>query len=44
MNLYIATIKSLKETLSLIRDYSWVNMYSEYKTGEDQHIEVATWQ
>lgn len=35
MQLYIATVKSLKETLSLIEKYDWKLMYSEYGTIDD---------
>ena len=30
MNLYISTLKSLRETLNLIKEYDWQLMYSEY--------------
>lgn len=44
MNLYISTLKSLRETMNLIRDYDWREEHSEYHTGDDNHIEVSTWQ
>jgi len=34
MNLYISTIKSLRDTLDLISKYDWKLMYSEYTTCE----------
>ena len=35
MNLYISTLKSLRETLNLIKEYDWQLMYSEYNTTDD---------
>jgi len=35
MNLYISTLKSLRETLDLINKYDWKLMYSEYETSEE---------
>jgi len=35
MQLYISSIKSLKETLDLISKYDWKLMYSEYETSEE---------
>lgn len=44
LNRYPAAIKSLKETMSLIRDYDWKLKYSQYTTGTDAHREVAIWE
>ena len=40
MNLYIATLKSLKEILNLIKEYDWKLMYSEYGIPDDDGIEI----
>lgn len=42
MNLYIACIKSLKETLDLISKYDWRLMYSEY--GYQKEKQIAIWE
>jgi len=47
MNLYISTIKSLRETLELISKYDWRLMYSEYTTTDSQDNsikQVAVWE
>lgn len=46
MNNYIATLKSLKQTLELIREYDWKLMYSEYTTDVDgkEVKQIAVWQ
>ena len=44
MNLYISTLKSLRETMNLIHEYDWQEEHSEYRTGDDNHIEVSTWE
>ena len=44
MNLYISSIKALKDTMNLIKEYDWHSNYSEYRTGDDNHMEVATWE
>lgn len=43
-NRYPAAIKSLKETLTLIRDYDWHELHSVYTTGADNHREIALWE
>lgn len=45
-NDYIATIKSLKETLDLINKYDWRLMYSEYKSIENgkEVPQVSIWE
>ena len=43
MNLYISTLKSLRETLDLINKYDWHLRYSVYTVGEDQQ-EIAVWE
>lgn len=43
-NEYIGRIKSLEKVLELIKIYDWRNESSRYTTGEDNHIEVATWE
>lgn len=40
MNNYLATLKSIKETLRLIEEYDWTLKYSEYKTGNEPQIAV----
>lgn len=40
MNIYIATLKSLRETLDLVHKYDWQLMYSEYKTNDVKQIAV----
>lgn len=42
MNAYIATLKSLRETLNLISQFDWKLMYSEYSSGEEK--QVAVWE
>lgn len=46
MQLYIAAIKSLRETLELIHKYDWQLMYSTYSTTVDDKEEryVAVWE
>jgi hypothetical protein len=47
MNLYIATIKSLRETLDLISKYNWRLHYSEYgvmENGERVGTQVSVWE
>lgn len=48
MNLYISTLKSLRETLNLIKEYDWMPMTSKYRTsnldGSNEHYEFATWE
>ena len=47
MNLYIACIKSLKETLDLISRYDWKLIYSEYtvKGDSDNDVkQVSVWE
>jgi len=49
MNDYIATLKSLRETLDLIHKYDWQLMYSEYgvesnKINEGNITEIAVWE
>jgi len=41
-NIYLAAIKALRETLSLIREYDWNLQYSEYET--QGHKEIAIWE
>ena len=43
MNLYISTLKSLRETLDLINKYDWKLMYSEYGLTQDQQ-QVSVWE
>ena len=38
----IDTLRLLKDTLSLIKEYDWHLEYSEYET--DGHNEVAVWE
>ena len=40
MNLYIASIKSLRDTLDLISKYDWQLTYSEYTLGNDKEIDT----
>ena len=44
----IDILRLLKDTLSLIKEYDWKLMYSEYKTlqipNEDCHKEIAIWE
>ena len=42
-NEYIGRIKALEKVLELIKEYDWHNESSRYRTGDDNHIEVATW-
>jgi hypothetical protein len=42
LNAYPAAIKSLRETLALIREYDWNLQYSEYET--QGHKEIAIWE
>jgi len=52
MNGYIATLKSLRETLDLIKKYDWQLMYSEYGVVDDKDdsilksyiTEIAVWE
>lgn len=45
MNLYIATLKSLRETLDLISKYDWRLMYSEYHTTNTcEEKQVSVWE
>ena len=47
MNLYISTLKSLRETLNLIKEYDWQLMYSKYRTkNEDGEWinQVSVWE
>jgi hypothetical protein len=50
MNLYIATLKSLRETLELISKYDWRLRYSEYyarvdtPNGSKNQKQVAVWE
>lgn len=46
-NLYIAILKSLRETLKLIQEYDWQLMYSEYGyKDENDNImtEISIWE
>lgn len=38
----IDTLRLLKDTLSLIKEYDWYLEYSEYET--DNHKEIAVWE
>ena len=38
----LEVMRLLKDTLSLIKEYDWKLMYSEYKT--DGHKEIAVWE
>lgn len=40
MNLYIATLKSLRETLDLISKYDWRLMYSKYGTVDKNNNDI----
>ena len=42
VNIYPGAIKSLKETLSLIREYDWSLQYSEYEHNGNK--ELALWE
>ena len=48
MNLYISTLKSLRETMNLIHEYDWQPQSSKYKvddkTDSESHYEFATWE
>ena len=50
MNLYISTLKSLRDTLDLISKYDWKLMYSEYETDSGCAIkkplvkQVSVWE
>jgi len=46
MNLYISTLKSLRETLELIAKYDWKLMYSQYSTPIDGNLtkQIAVWE
>jgi len=51
MNIYIATLKSLKETLDLISKYDWKLMHSEYETDNGRSFnsnpqvkQIAVWE
>ena len=46
MNMYISTLKSLRETLELISRYDWKLNYSEYKTEEfgKEIKQVSIWE
>lgn len=47
MNLYISTLKSLRETLDLIHKYDWQLMYSEYCVFDDNDNkikQVSVWE
>lgn len=47
MQLYLGTVKSLKETLSLIEKYDWKLTYSEYETKDDNGNiiqQVSVWE
>jgi len=50
MNLYISTLKSLRDTLDLISKYDWRLMYSEYETDSGCAIkkplvkQIAVWE
>ena len=47
MQSYIATLKSLRETLDLIKKYDWNLMYSEYgveNTNNQLVTEIAVWE
>ena len=35
MNLYISTLKSLRETLNLIKEYDWQSLSSKYRTKNE---------
>jgi hypothetical protein len=49
---YIATLKSLRETLELIKKYDWQLMYSEYEISDKKDdtilnnyiTEIAVWE
>jgi hypothetical protein len=43
-NEYIGRIKALEKVLELIHEYDWQEEHSEYRTGDDNHIEVSTWE
>jgi superfamily II helicase len=43
MNLYISTLKSLRETLDLIAKYDWQLKYSKYTT-DDEVQQVSIWE
>jgi hypothetical protein len=45
-NDYIATLKSLRETLELINKYDWKLNYSEYKTVEfgEEIAMISVWE
>jgi len=43
MNLYISTLKSLRDTLDLIGKYDWKLMYSEYGVTQEQR-QVSIWE
>jgi hypothetical protein len=48
MNLYISTLKSLKETLDLINKYDWKLMYSTYglkeQDSENRNRMISVWE
>ena len=43
-NEYIGRIKALEKVLELIKTYDWQEEHSEYHTGDDNHVEVSTWE
>jgi hypothetical protein len=47
MNLYISTLKSLRETLDLISKYDWKLNYSEYQVKDDNDnliTQISVWE
>ena len=48
MNLYISTLKSLRDVMNLIHEYDWQLQFSKYRVNDKEdsssHYEVATWE
>ena len=48
MNLYISTLKSLRDVMNLIHEYDWQPQFSKYRVNDKEdsgsHYEVATWE
>ena len=48
MNLYISTLKSLRDVMNLIHEYDWQPQFSKYRVNDKDnggsHYEIATWE